>query len=111
MSNDRFAAGQPVVRTRQHLDQVVLDICQDVRSSRWRARRATGRCSLRFTLARHMTGQADQRRLGRGGRPPRSLAGKVQERYGLAKDEAEKRLVQRERKATDDWLGRDKASS
>jgi uncharacterized protein YjbJ (UPF0337 family) len=38
------------------------------------------------------------------------FSGKVQERYGLAKDEAEKRIVQWERKATDDWFVKDKTS-
>jgi len=36
------------------------------------------------------------------------FAGKVQERYGLAKDEAEKRIAQWERKATDAWFATDK---
>ena len=37
------------------------------------------------------------------------FAGKVQERYGLAKEEAEKRIAQWERKATDAWFVEDKA--
>jgi uncharacterized protein YjbJ (UPF0337 family) len=36
------------------------------------------------------------------------FAGKVQERYGLAKDEAETRIAQWERKATDSWFVKDK---
>lgn len=32
------------------------------------------------------------------------LAGKIQERYGLAKDEAEKQLADWESKATEDWF-------
>jgi uncharacterized protein YjbJ (UPF0337 family) len=32
------------------------------------------------------------------------LAGKIQERYGIAKDEAEKQLVEWERKASDSWF-------
>lgn len=32
------------------------------------------------------------------------LAGKIQERYGIAKDEAEKQLAAWERKATDSWF-------
>jgi len=35
------------------------------------------------------------------------FAGKVQERYGLAKDEAEKRITQWERKVTDAWFVKD----
>ena len=34
------------------------------------------------------------------------LAGKIQERYGVAKDEAEKQLAEWERKATDSWSGK-----
>ena len=32
------------------------------------------------------------------------LTGKVQERYGIAKDEAEKQVAEWERSATDDWF-------
>ena len=32
------------------------------------------------------------------------LAGKIQERYGIAKDEAEKQLADWERKASDSWF-------
>jgi len=32
------------------------------------------------------------------------LAGKVQERYGIAKDEAERQVASWERQATDDWF-------
>jgi uncharacterized protein YjbJ (UPF0337 family) len=32
------------------------------------------------------------------------LAGKIQERYGVAKDEAEKQISAWERAATDDWF-------
>lgn len=32
------------------------------------------------------------------------LAGKIQERYGIAKDEAEKQIGEWERKATDSWF-------
>ena len=32
------------------------------------------------------------------------LAGKIQERYGIAKDEAEKQIASWERRATDDWF-------
>ena len=32
------------------------------------------------------------------------LAGKLQERYGIAKDEAERQLAEWERKATDAWF-------
>ena len=32
------------------------------------------------------------------------LAGKIQERYGVAKDEAEKQLAEWERKASDSWF-------
>jgi uncharacterized protein YjbJ (UPF0337 family) len=35
------------------------------------------------------------------------LAGKIQERYGVAKDEAEKQLAEWERKATDSWFTTD----
>jgi uncharacterized protein YjbJ (UPF0337 family) len=37
------------------------------------------------------------------------LAGKIQERYGLAKDEAEKQLAAWERTATDAWFTKDRA--
>jgi uncharacterized protein YjbJ (UPF0337 family) len=37
------------------------------------------------------------------------LAGKIQERYGVAKDEAEKQLSAWERKATDSWFAKDKS--
>ncbi|MFI4931108.1 MAG: CsbD family protein [Burkholderiales bacterium] len=37
------------------------------------------------------------------------FAGKVQERYGLAKEEAEKRIAEWERKATDAWFVEDRA--
>ena len=36
------------------------------------------------------------------------LAGKLQERYGIAKDEAEQRLSAWQRKATDAWFTKDK---
>ncbi|MDR7148561.1 uncharacterized protein YjbJ (UPF0337 family) [Hydrogenophaga palleronii] len=32
------------------------------------------------------------------------LSGKIQERYGIAKDEAEKQLKEWEAKSSDDWL-------
>jgi uncharacterized protein YjbJ (UPF0337 family) len=32
------------------------------------------------------------------------LAGKIQERYGVAKDEAEKQVAQWERRVSDDWF-------
>ncbi len=35
------------------------------------------------------------------------LAGKIVERYGIAKDEAEKQLAAWEKKATDSWLKSD----
>jgi hypothetical protein len=35
------------------------------------------------------------------------LAGKIQERYGVAKDEAERQLVEWERKASDSWFTKD----
>lgn len=35
------------------------------------------------------------------------LAGKIQERYGVAKDEAERQLAEWERKATDSWFTKD----
>ena len=34
------------------------------------------------------------------------LAGKIQERYGVAKDEAERQLSEWQRKATDAWFGK-----
>jgi uncharacterized protein YjbJ (UPF0337 family) len=37
------------------------------------------------------------------------LAGKIQERYGVAKDEAEKQLSAWERTASDSWFTRDKS--
>lgn len=36
------------------------------------------------------------------------LAGKIQERYGIAKDEAEKQIATWERKATDSWFTKEK---
>jgi uncharacterized protein YjbJ (UPF0337 family) len=36
------------------------------------------------------------------------LSGKIQERYGIAKDEAEKQITEWERKATDAWFVKDK---
>ena len=36
------------------------------------------------------------------------LAGKIQERYGVAKDEAERQLAEWQGKASDDWFRRDK---
>jgi uncharacterized protein YjbJ (UPF0337 family) len=38
------------------------------------------------------------------------LCGKIQERYGVAKDEAEKQIAQWQRKATDAWFSQDKDS-
>ena len=35
------------------------------------------------------------------------LAGKIQERYGVAKEEAEKQVTEWERKATDAWFSKD----
>lgn len=35
------------------------------------------------------------------------LAGKIQERYGVAKEEAERQLAEWEAKATDSWFGAD----
>ena len=37
------------------------------------------------------------------------LLGKIQERYALAKDEAESRLAAWQRQATDAWFGPDKS--
>ena len=34
------------------------------------------------------------------------LAGKIQERYGVAKDEAERQIAAWERQATDAWFGK-----
>jgi uncharacterized protein YjbJ (UPF0337 family) len=39
------------------------------------------------------------------------LAGKIQERYGIAKDEAEKQIADWERKATDAWFAKDEKAS
>jgi len=36
------------------------------------------------------------------------LAGKIQERYGVAKDEAERQLAEWQRKASDSWFTEDK---
>lgn len=36
------------------------------------------------------------------------LAGKIQERYGCAKEEAEKQIASWERRATDAWFQRDR---
>ena len=36
------------------------------------------------------------------------LAGKIQERYGVAKDEAERQLAEWQRKASDSWFTKDK---
>ncbi len=36
------------------------------------------------------------------------LAGKVQERYGIAKEEAEKQIASWEKSATDSWFSKDK---
>jgi uncharacterized protein YjbJ (UPF0337 family) len=38
------------------------------------------------------------------------LAGKIQERYGVAKDEAERQLAEWESQASDDWFGDGKPS-
>jgi len=38
------------------------------------------------------------------------LAGKIQERYGIAKDEAERQLAEWQRKASDAWFSKDKTS-
>jgi uncharacterized protein YjbJ (UPF0337 family) len=35
------------------------------------------------------------------------LAGKIQERYGVAKDEAERQLAEWQRRASDDWFPTD----
>ena len=34
-----------------------------------------------------------------------ALAGKIQERYGIAKHDAEAQLAEWQRKASDDWFG------
>jgi uncharacterized protein YjbJ (UPF0337 family) len=34
------------------------------------------------------------------------LAGKIQERYGVALEEAEKQIAEWQRKATDSWFGK-----
>ena len=39
------------------------------------------------------------------------LIGKVQERYGVAKDEAEKQIAEWQRKATDAWFTNDRHHS
>jgi uncharacterized protein YjbJ (UPF0337 family) len=39
------------------------------------------------------------------------LSGKIQERYGVAKDEAEKQIAAWEAKATDAWFAKDKHST
>ncbi len=39
------------------------------------------------------------------------LAGMIQERYGVAKDEAEKQVAAWQVKATDAWFAKDKAAS
>ncbi len=36
------------------------------------------------------------------------LAGKIQERYGVAKEDAEKQVAAWQRLATDDWFAKDK---
>ncbi len=38
------------------------------------------------------------------------LAGKIQERYGVAKEEAERQLAAWERKASESWFERDKSA-
>ena len=38
------------------------------------------------------------------------LAGKIQERYGVAKDEAERQLTEWQRKVSDAWFSTDKTS-
>lgn len=37
------------------------------------------------------------------------LAGKIQERYGIAKDEADKQVSEWVKKVDDSWFGKDKA--
>jgi uncharacterized protein YjbJ (UPF0337 family) len=39
------------------------------------------------------------------------LAGKIQERYGIAKDDAEKQVSEWVKKADDSWFAKDKSSS
>lgn len=39
------------------------------------------------------------------------LAGKIEERYGIAKDEAEKQLAAWEKKATDSWFVKEDKNS
>jgi uncharacterized protein YjbJ (UPF0337 family) len=39
------------------------------------------------------------------------LAGKIQERYGIAKDDAEKQVSEWVKKADDSWFVKDKSSS
>jgi uncharacterized protein YjbJ (UPF0337 family) len=39
------------------------------------------------------------------------LAGKIQERYGIAKEEAEKQVSEWVKKADDSWFAKDKSSS
>ena len=39
------------------------------------------------------------------------LAGKIQERYGIAKDEADKQVSDWVKKADDSWFAKDKSSS
>jgi uncharacterized protein YjbJ (UPF0337 family) len=39
------------------------------------------------------------------------LAGKIQERYGIAKDDAEKQVSEWLKKADDSWFAKDKSSS
>ena len=39
------------------------------------------------------------------------LAGMIHERYGVAKDEAERQLAEWQRQASDAWFGKDKSGS
>ena len=39
------------------------------------------------------------------------LAGKIQERYGIAKDDAEKQVSEWVKKADDSWFAKDKSTS
>jgi len=39
------------------------------------------------------------------------LAGKIQERYGIAKDDAEKQVSEWVKKADDSWFAKDKSST
>ena len=55
-------------------------------------------------------GQADRRRLDVVAGRREQLAGKIQERYGVAKEEAERQLADWERKATDAWFPAPKKS-